>query len=70
MNKCKTCKYWDTEDIHAKPDAGRCHLATTQYWKDGSDWLFWASDDIQAYDPFLITKPEFGCVCWEESNEA
>lgn len=55
--RCSQCCNWDPKSVYSIYEFGLCKLAST-----GWDATFVAWDDIQAYDPHLLTKPSFGCV--------
>lgn len=57
---CRDCGHWDMESRHTFLDyTGQCRLASDPDWGDAPMVV---SDEIQAYDPHLLTRPTFGCV--------
>jgi len=56
---CSNCKYWNTESIHIYyvGEQGQCTKADC----GASAGIFYVDDDIQSYDPHLITRRDFSC---------
>ena len=76
--KCKTCKFWNANNSHLYIGLGICdkiqefNIATIEDSK--GDRRFKSSfenekaftQDYESYMSFLLTKPDFGCVMYEE----
>jgi len=56
LGKCKDCKAWEKNEFSEL--GGRCLHSMHD------NKLMVARDDIAAYDPFLETSPEFGCLAF------
>lgn len=66
--RCDQCKFWNAGDAHTAP-AGTCGRgksrngfpvdATTKAW----------AEDNESYAAYLVTKPDFGCVMFEQGAE-
>lgn len=67
MGHCKNCKWWDTEDEDAEEGTGRCLKAVEQWAPGGRESPMQTLDGSQ-YMALLLTKPDFGCVLFEEKE--
>lgn len=61
---CGECRYWNKKSVYVNSDEGECMKA-----RDEACDLFYVSDDIQPYDPHMVTKFNFGCVCGEANDK-
>ena len=67
MGRCKDCKHWGT--VWGTNITGDCQKAE---WQDRTDIaetpfnIVAYSDDDQGLNAYVLTKPDFGCVLFEE----
>lgn len=67
---CKDCRHWYTHPCVKEKNIGSCQLATSSDAQpDNPSTLAWA-EDTEQYSAWLNTKPEFGCVQFEEKESA
>ena len=66
MKRCKDCKWWDRDEDEAKGmGRGRC-LKAMEKWADNSEESLMITLDGSHYMALLLTKPDFGCILFEE----
>lgn len=81
MNNCGACKHWENPDQRYSEvwgSAGKCNRlkmyeevsewrdingVKKDCWKDGEIAFV---EDASSYSANLYSKPDFGCVLWEE----
>lgn len=61
---CKTCQYWTGPFVDG---FGSCDLAVAKGQPQSPQTLAWA-EDYEGYGANLRTRPEFGCILWEEGK--
>lgn len=65
MNRCKTCKWWDTSHREYSPLPAGYGECSIEYQTETSG-VFGRYDTTSG----VITGPEFGCVHHEEKTDA
>lgn len=71
MNRCKTCRWWEPSDHKATPQGYReCRLTLTSNNRHEYPQTLAFSLDDEYYAALLVTAPDFGCVQWEQKEDA
>lgn len=74
MNKCNTCRYWNSRDVGANDEHGRrITMGECDNKKCASYMASQNPDDAAPYaetiaDLSFRTGPEFGCIHWAEKK--
>lgn len=67
MKDCKDCAHWNKQDMFSDVyGLGVCEKSKSGYVSQDVEMIAW--DDIEAYEPFLLTRPDFGCKSWQDSK--
>jgi len=61
---CKNCKWWDKDVEEAYDERGRC-LKAVESWSDKSEESPMVTLDGSQYMALLLTKPDFGCILFD-----